>query len=390
MGKKYFFNPKQKKDAIFIWYYIIWNIFEIIRGTFFVDGYWDMKALVGNGMALLIPIVAYSASNKFVLQSIFSYYLRYALPLFGLVCLLISKNVYGQYLVPISFLMFFFPILNLRWKVIVVFFTLVVMFADLGARSNVIKFAVPICLLAVYYFRKFISVGILEVIRKLLFLLPIVFFALGVTGTFNVFNMDEYIEGDYTQVGKDVYGEQVEDNLKADTRTPLYIEVLETAVKYDTWILGRSPARGNETTLFESLTEVIGKNERYGNEVAILNIFTWTGIVGVFLYMLAFYKASYLALNKSKNIFSKMIGLFISFHWVYSWVEDINYFSLSTFLLWFMIGFSISESFRSMTNRQIRDWVKGIYDKEYKNLYLRNAKENERRRDSYSDTPNLS
>jgi hypothetical protein len=192
--------------------------------------------------------------------------------------------------------------------------------------------------------------------------LPFIFFFLAVSGTFNIFNMGEYIEGDFKEENINLTtGETTEEDLTADTRSPLYVEVLQTANKYNTWVFGRSPARGNETELFASLADITGRQERVGNEVAILNIFTWTGIVGVLLYFFIFYYASYLAINKSNNIFSKIIGVYLSFRWCYAWIEDINYFTLTTFILWITIGMALSSKLRVMKNKEVQLWINSIF-----------------------------
>jgi hypothetical protein len=312
-------------------------------------------------MALVIPMMAYIATNTSLLQSIFKYYIKYTLPFFLVLAFLMEGGAYGFYLVPISILMLFFPALTLRWKLILLAITIFVITSDFGARSNVIKFGVPILLSLIYYLRLFISTAHFEWIRKLLFITPIILFIFASTDIFNVFNMDDYISSEYITINKNAEGEVVEDDLKADTRTFLYVDVLETANKYNSWLIGRSPARGNETTSFDD-EDMTGRGERASNEVAILNIFTWTGIVGVALYLMVFYRASYLAINFSNNTYSLIIGLFISFRWIYAWVEDVNNFTLNYVFLWFMIGLCYSKSFRVMTNKEVECWVQGIFD----------------------------
>jgi hypothetical protein len=256
------------------------------------------------------------------------------------------------------------PALTLRWKIILLAITLFVITSDLGARSNVIKFSLPIFFSLIYYLKLYISKTLFELIRKLFFIVPILLFCLAVTDTFNVFKMGDYIEGDYETIQETSTG-AVDDNLKADTRTFLYIEVLETAEKYNTWLIGRSPARGNESDHFGKDDET-GRGERVGNEAAILNIFTWTGLVGLLLHFMVYYKASYLAINRSNNIFLKLLGLFIAFRYLFAWVEDINNFSLTTVFLWLMIGMCFSKSFRAMTNKEFEFWVRGIFNKRLK------------------------
>lgn len=364
-SRRLFFNKSQKRSMVWVQAYLLWNLLSFLRGTFIAETYWDWKGLIGNGMALMLPIVAYSATNLALLQALLKTYIKCALPLFLVLVFLISTDAYGFYLVPISFLALFLPLLTKKWRWIVLAIAIFVIIADLTARSNVIKFGVPLLLSFIYYFRSLISTLIFEFVRKLLFVAPMLFFALAVSGDFNVFKMDEYVKGDYVEKRVDSKGQKVDDNLKADTRSFLYVEVLQTAKKLDTWWIGRSPARGNISEWFGE-EDMNKRGERLGNEVAILNVFTWTGIVGVILHLIAFYRASYLAVNRSNNIFSKILGVFVAFRWLFSWVEDVNNFSLTTFFLWIMIGLCFSESFRKMNDKEVKIWVRGIFERKKK------------------------
>jgi hypothetical protein len=88
------------------------------------------------------------------------------------------------------------------------------------------------------------------------------------------------------------------------------------------------------------------------------------------LYLLVFYKASYLAVNNSNNTYSKMIGIFVAFRWIYAWVEDINNFSLTTYFLWVIIGFCLSSKFRKLTDLEIKIWIQGIFEKKYRRHFM--------------------
>ena len=105
--------------------------------------------------------------------------------------------------------------------------------------------------------------------------------------------------------------------------------------------------------------------ERFANEVSILNVFTWTGILGVVLYFLVFLRATYLAVNKSNSYFMRLIGLNVAFRWAYGWIEDFSRFDLSYLFLWIMIGMCYSKSFRMMNDLQIRYWVNGLIEEKY-------------------------
>lgn len=365
-SKYSFFDKRNERNMRIVWVYLLWNAICIVRGMFVAEIYWDWKALIGNTMALMLPIAAYAATNKVIVQSLLAFYVKYALPLFLLFAVILRTDAYGFYLAPVSFLLLFLPVLSKRQKVILLGLTAVVFVADLGARSNVIKFGVPVLILAVYYARRVVTLKLLETVRLALLIIPIILFVLGVSGTFNIFDTDSYIKGDYTATGTDMQGNKVEENVMADTRTFLYKEVLGSAIENNYWLFGRTPARGNDSDSFGVWAfEVTGRYERIENEIGLANVFTWTGLIGVILYSILFFRASYFALNKSKNIYAKMLGIYVAFRWLYAWVEDVNNFSLNYFMLMIMIGLCFSHSFRNMTEKEVVFWVRGIFDNRY-------------------------
>lgn len=384
----YFFDRINRKEIRIIGIYILWNVICIIRGAYAAEIYWDWKGLVQNSMALILPLVAYSSTNKALVQSILSFYVKYTLPLFLLMAMIITTDAFGQFLIPMSFLLFFLPVLTNRQRLILFALVAIVVLADLGARSNVLKFVIPVIMLVIYYTRRWISVKVMEAVRILFFIAPFILFALAATGTFNIFKIEEYTGKELTTTGTNYRGVQTEINVLQDTRTFLYEEVIHSAIKNNYVVFGRTPARGNDSQTF-GLREGrwTGRAERLANEIGVANVFTWTGIIGVILYMLVFYRATYLAVNKSKNIYVKMLGIYIAFRWLYGWVEDVNDFKLNYFMLWIMIGLCFSYSFREMKNKDVLIWVRGIFDTRYIRLqnYLNKKQIYEKSTDSRFD-----
>lgn len=364
----YFYDDINRENTRVITYFFIWTVVCIVRGFIVAEHYWDIKALITNVFGLLLFMVAYSATNKVIVQTFLLYYVKYALPLFLILIILINPDAYGFYLVPVSFLLLFIPALNRRHRMLLLFFTAIVFVADLGARSNVIKFSIPAIILLVYYFRDYLSSSILETVRLVLIITPIVLFILGATGIFNIFHTDEYLgEQQITKTSLD--GRQYEENLVGDTRTFIYEEVLTSAVNNSYWLFGRTPARGNDSAAFGTESFLLtGRYERMANEVGIANVFTWMGLVGVVLYLFVFFRASFLAVNRSRNIYAKMLGIYVAFRWLYSWVEDVNNFTLNYFILWLMIGMCLSTSFRLMTDYEVTIWIRGVFDHRYLNF----------------------
>lgn len=372
---KYFLDENNKKDLLVLNLYLFWILICIIRGVFVAEIYWDWKALVNNSMGLLLPIVIYTATNKVIVQSILSNYIKYGLPLFFILMFLIRTDAYGFYLIPVSFLLLFLPSLPNKQKILLLFFAAFVFGADFGARSNIIKFGLPLFVLIIYYFEEKISIKTLNYIQIVLFIVPVFFLTLGVTGVFNVFKVSDYL-GEFKAAGTDIKGDRNTIDVTEDTRTFLYVEIIESAIKNDYWIFGRTPARGNDSSSFGPFYyELTGRDERWDNEIGVANVFTWTGIVGVFLYLFIFYRASYLAINRSGNIYAKMLGIFVALRWVYSWVEDVNMINLNYFMLCIMIGLCFSSSFRAMTNYEVALWARGIFDSRYLNFEKHRIKE---------------
>jgi len=362
-SRYYFFDKTNEDNMLIVWIYLLWNAVCITRGMFEAELYWDWKGLISNSMALVLPIVIFSSTNKILVQSLFIFYVKYALPLFAIFALIIRTDAFGFYLMPVTVMILFFPAFTRRQKIFILLITVVVILSDFGARSNILKFGVPFIILVIYYLKEKISVRVIEIARVSLFIAPVLFFILGVTHVFNVFNMNEYIKGDYVAMGTVNEGNRVEMSATTDTRTFIYIEVLESAISNNYWLLGRTPARGNDSNTFGVLAaELTGRNERLANEIGLANVFTWTGIMGVILYFLIFFRASYLAVNRSKNIYIKMLGVFIAFRWLFSWVEDVNNFTVNYFMLMIILGICFSHSFREMTNNEITVWARGIFD----------------------------
>lgn len=94
LSRHYFFDTRNEDNLLVVWIYLFWNIVCITRGMFEAEVYWDWKGLIGNSMALILPIVIFSATNKIVVQSLFVFYVKYGLPLFALFAVLIRTDAF--------------------------------------------------------------------------------------------------------------------------------------------------------------------------------------------------------------------------------------------------------------------------------------------------------
>ncbi len=369
LGKKYYY-PDDAKLPIPISIFLIWVVLCSIRGMFIADNYWEWKNLVVTTMVFLLPLSIYTYSKPEIFSSTFNFWFKFAPALFFVLLPFMMAEAIGRFLIPFSFLLIFFPSFTFRKKIYILFFvSLVFILGTMGARGNIVKFAIPFLLSFLYYFRKVLSIKAWYFFNSFLLLLPLVFFSLAVSGQFNVLNINNYLKITY-EVQESV-GDNIKTNILTDNRTGLYTEVVSSALKNNYLIQGRTFARGYDSRTFgRDLAYVLGtgKLERFSCEVSILNVFTWMGMIGVVLYFLIFVTASFNAIKRSKNIFMKILALYVSFRWTFAWLEDYNRFDLNYLLPWLVIAICFSPLFLNMTDEEFCIWINRLIPFDKKNV----------------------
>lgn len=321
--------------------------------------------MITGFLSLSIPLFIYPFQSCSNTQIVLSYWKKYAIPLFVVFFFFFPNGAYHFYLGPIFLLGCFVPILPKKWQFIIGGLLLLMLVVNLDARSQVIKSAITILIAIGIYFSKFISINLLKVIHTFCYILPITLLFLGISGIFNIFQDLSKNEGKYIET-KIVDGQIIESDLSTDTRTFIYEEVIESAINHNYVLWGRTPARGNDSATFgiQNAEELkTGKYERHANELCHTNVFTWLGLIGIILYSLIYFRSSYLAVYKSNNFYIKILGCFIAFRWAYGWVEDMNRFDIMNLSLWIIIAMGFSSQFRQMNDKEIKLWVKAIFNK---------------------------
>lgn len=367
--------------VILFGYYKIWdkklfniqilNIFMLLVLSSAIYGllyqaeiYWDYKLLYSNLMVFMLPLASYAYMNPSLLPVTLKTYIKYSPFLLLFLAPFLASDAFGRLLVPYSFLSLFFVLLNRKYKLMVLAAFVITLYYGYDSRSDVLKFGLCIVLGICFYFErvslflsKFLKFG-----RYLFLLTPFVFFTLAFTGVFNIFDIDEELgyEGKYS-MGVDKNGNDI--SALADTRTFLYIEEIQSAVTNNYVIQGNSIARGYYSPSFGfAIDKLRGTNrgERDSNEVSILNIFNYFGLVGCIVYFFIFIFATYFAIYKSRNRYIPIIGLYVAFRWTFAWIEDFSVFDLNYMFLWIMIGLCFSPLYRNMTDEDFKLWVKSI------------------------------
>ena len=338
----------------------------MFRGIFAVDGYWGYKGWMNCVLSALSFVLIFPLGNPTIAAKILQYWNRYIIPVFVLFGLwAMNKDAY-PFQIPFIyyFYILFFPIVisnpKARWLIII---GTVCTLVALENRSAIIKTLLAITLCATLYLPHFLQKVSHIFIHFLLYLIPIVLLVLGLTGTFNIFQ--DLSDEEQTEITRSNDVDEEEQNepaqdLTADTRTFLYIEVIASAIEGDYVLFGNSIGRGNKSTLIWTDIEDL-ESERLMNEAHMLNIFTWTGILGIILYTIMYLQSSCLGLFYSKNRFVPLIACAVAFHWAMMWLEECPSFNPMDYALFLLLGVCFSPRFRRMSDMEFRLWFRSCF-----------------------------
>jgi hypothetical protein len=341
---------------------IVWLLFGFVRATFYAENYYVWKSVIIALFMSLFYIVILISTNIEVIKRYYGLYWYFFLPLV-IFSMLFERTPLVLNYVPFSILMLFFVLVPKKKKWFL--FGIVVLFYLANSqRNDLIKILVASCIgLSISYFYHFIPKWSINLAHFIFLITPFILLQLAVSGTFNVFKMDEYISGEYVEEHTNSEGEEVEEDLMGDTRTFIYQNVFATMETYDAWIMGRSPAFGDEgVDDYWGIDETTGVKGRFGNEVGIMDILLWYGVIGVVIYFLIYVRASYIAIYRSRNRFAKAIGLYVAFLWMWAFVWEKPLFETFYMMDLILIGLCFSTRFRQLTDAEMEYWVKGIFN----------------------------
>jgi hypothetical protein len=354
------------------------NVLNFVRSFFLAEDYWDYKYIFFNAVTFsFISLVFFIGNNLQKAVIVFEFAFKYLFPFgFLLIPLTLATNeeLYSRIMIPISLFILFIPSVKFKNKVLIILVAVISILLVFSFRSNIIKIAFSTVLVLVYYFN--VNYRFLRILNISLFAIPIVLFILAVSGSFNIFT--DFSENRDFQI--ETKADSAE-TLADDSRTFLYVEVLQSITNQGNFFIGSGYAGGYESIVIE-VSEGTTHNKRYDCEVGILNILMQSGLSGVLLYFLLLFKVSFMAINHSSNRLAKILGLYISFRWLLSFVEEFTQYDLNFYFFWLAIGLASSNDFRSMNDKEITTWIRGVYKKkllfprkiEYKNATNNNLK----------------
>lgn len=326
-------------DAWPLYLYLFWMVFCTIRGFFMPQpmDFWEYSAVYIIG-TLSIYSITFLGSSDFFIQ-IVKLFKRWLIPLS--LYLVVSVTVFrhfGFFVTILQLLLLLISLFNKRNRIIIIVLSsITILFATMGDdmnRSTILKYGVAAMFGFIPLFRHLFTKRILNTIRALFFILPMLLIYDAIYNESNVFEINaERNEGD---------------GLYTDSRTTVFEEAIYSANANGYILFGRSPQRGYDSVMETWRT---GKSER-ASEVSMVNIFTWYGLVGLILYTILFWHITGKGLKDSKNIYVQTIALYLAFRYLMGWIEDYNNFNATNIILWLMMSICLLPDYRSMTNEE--------------------------------------
>lgn len=348
--------------------FIGWLFLGFLHGAYYSNFYWEWKYVFSQLYITFFYGVIFLSTNIYVVQRYYGLYFILFIPLVIFSYLIDGTSLNLNY-VPYSTMMIFIGVIPKRQRLFLIAIVIFFFLANFQ-RNDLIKILVTVLIGTTF---TFFSIGAMKNILKpaffLLILLPILLLCLGTSSIFNVFKMDQYIKGDYQQKVSTSNGLELDD-LKADTRTGLYENVFYTMNKYDAWIFGRGTSFGSEglNSDFGIKDDKTKTKGRFGNEVGILDILLWYGLIGVILYFLIYLRASSIAIYQSKNRYAKAVGLYVAFLWTWSFIWEKPMFETFFMMDLILLGLCFSNRFRGMNDHEVQLWVEGMFKVNLKNI----------------------
>ena len=355
INKKKFCIEKIKPISI----YFKVTIVQILVGYIISDNYWDYKRLLIGTISCSIPIFAWIGYNPNLLLKILRIWYKYV-PVLTILFFGWFFGIQQNYLSPLLLLFCFFPLFPKKKRVLIFIIGILYCIGNIETRSQIAKGGAALIIGFLCMNKNLIKPYLIKFYHLLSYSSIIIIFGLLLSNLFSYYKGN--IVAEEAKTG--------DSHHNSDSRSLIYIDVIDSSISNNYYLLGRTPSRGNDVVYSQALffwayddveiDKMFYRDQRHKNEVVLLNIFTWQGLIGLFLFSLIYFRATYLAVYKSKNTYISLLGCYIAFRWVCGWIEDINDIDILNFSLWSMIGMCFSHKFRAMNNNEFKEWITKI------------------------------
>ena len=328
------------KAILFIYgLYVILALIGVVRAALKTRGWISLAELFMdsyNGLALLPIFFFIIGSNiKFfiIINKTLVFYCVIAF-LFSLL-FLEHTSLMTFLLMPIFYVIITFPLQTRKARILFLIISVVAIILSLTHRAGVVRIIISYLIVLSYY----LLLG-LKLNRRLVYfmvfcilLLPYIFIYYGSKGN-SVFRNLLGETDDFSQ-----------ENLMADTRTLLYIEVFQELKTNKSYVFG-----GGVTAGYRSYRSL----ERRDIEVGFLQMMLKLGIVGFIVYMSLILSAIYKALNRAKSKFFTGLGLLLASYVILFFLGNVFAYDLLNIIIWLVIGMCHSRALLSKEDYELK------------------------------------
>lgn len=299
-----------------------------------------------NGISYILRTIAAMSSfmfvvlfeNRVILKRFCSTYLKF-FPWVLLLFFLPFTKAYGVGGLFFYVLFTLFLPKNRKWLILYAF--IVILFFQ-GQRMQFLQILFATLGFLTLKYNLSMKKRILNLIFIFIFLAPIVLFFLAQQEIFNIFAIEDYSNMEIE------YGNE---DAMIDSRTFLYVESIESAIKNNYWLLGRGIGYGYDSLFFEEYYDVSRLGFYRDAEVFVINIFTWFGLFGLLLFTLLFFWAGYKAINHSNSHYMQYVGLVVAIQWLFCWIENsITFTNSALFSIWIPMALCFSPYWRNLSD----------------------------------------
>ena len=247
-------------------------------------------------------------------------------------------------LMPLFYIIITYPLQSNRDRIITLVISVSVMLISMTHRAGMIRILLSYFIVLVYFIilNVKISKAFIYIVVFCLLLVPFYFLYTGIKGN-SIFQ---------SVLGKST-AEYSQENLRIDTRTFLYSEVLQDLKLNRALPLGKGIYGGYASDSFQTWN-------RKGVEVGFLQILLKSGIVGFVVYFILIFSAIFRALGKSKNLFLKCLALLLAGYFLMFFIENVLAFDLLNIVVWLAVGMCHSKDLLILNDQEIRSlYLKG-------------------------------
>lgn len=352
------FSNSHVNAKILVNLFVIYAFIMLLRGVIDAETIQDYTSLFFSGLIvpIFLPLCIRLGTDLYSVRGVVKSFLTHgSLICFILLLFPLNSGPFGfnSNFSPILTLLLLIPYFKLSLRTFVVIFVVINFFYDFTNRSNLLDTIVASLILLTFVFRnEYLTLLLLKSIRLLLLISPIMLFYLGVFGKFNVFEIGDLLP----EYSLDETKKGTSQDIFVDSRTSIYSDVLLELKEKNSYLFGLGLLGKTKTSLSEdnnSDYDKVYKEGRRETESGMLNFIQWGGAVGAVLYFLLFFTASHFAIYDSNNWFLKMLGMWLSYKLLFSFIEDPLSFSIGSLFLFLSIGICFNKNMRSLSDFEI-------------------------------------